>query len=47
MDVRVAGCVGNVVGDVALYVHAEVCPGLVGVVILAVALGEDGAWSEC
>ena len=39
MDIRVAGGASNVVGDVAFDVHAEVCPGLVSVVVLAVSLG--------
>jgi hypothetical protein len=37
---------GEVVGDVALDVHALVSPCLVGVVILAISLREDGVWRE-
>ena len=43
MDIRVAGGASNVVGDVAVDVHAKVCPGLVSVVVLlAISLGENG-----
>jgi hypothetical protein len=36
----------GVVGDVAFNVHAQVVPGLVGMVVLSVLLGEVRVWCE-
>ena len=46
MNVRIARGPGDVVGYVALNIHAEFSPGLIGVVVLAISLCEDGVWCE-
>ena len=46
VDFRVACGAGDVVVDDALDVYAEFGPGLVGMVVLSIALGEYGVWYE-
>jgi hypothetical protein len=46
MNLWVTGGPGEVVGDIALDVNAEVGPCLVGMVVLAVSLFENGVRRE-
>ena len=46
MNIWVTGGSGEVFGDIALNVHAEVGPCLVGMVVLAVSLCENGVRRE-